>query len=209
MLRGLVLTIVVVVLVLQFLASLFETALYAGEKIYLDNNDLAYTKGWLYNFKWAIKPISTVVALGLVLPAMCSCCCGGPDRRFGTGGRVFPSVLTFFSLVLTALWAVIVGYQVRNDDKTQLAVLVSDTINRGMFVYPLGDGFSLKNDCGKAPFALMDHGETACKLLKAETAMSIVCLSLWALTLVLSMFLFCIVRRNRVKPALDVKQPQY
>ncbi|KAJ2614095.1 hypothetical protein H4S08_001873 [Coemansia sp. RSA 1365] len=209
MLRGFVLTVVVVLLTLQFLASLFETALYAGEKIYMDKNDLIYTKGWLYNFKWAIKPISAVVALGLVLPAMCSCCCGGPDRRFGTGGRVFPSVLAFFSVALTALWAVIVGFQVRNNDKTLMKTLADIINDEGKLSYPLGDGFSLKNDCGTVPFTMVDHGTTVCKLLKAESAISIVCLGLWAVTLLLSMFLFCIVRRSRNKSALDVKQAHY
>ncbi|KAJ2497656.1 hypothetical protein GGH96_004945 [Coemansia sp. RSA 1972] len=198
MLRGFVLTLVLILLVLQFLASLFETALYAGEKIYMDQNDLLYTKGWLYFFKWVVKPLSAAIALSLVIPAMCSCCCGGPSRR-SAGGKTFPGVLMFFSLVLTALWAVIVGFQVRNNDRTTVSVLVDNTIAQGMFVYPLGDGFSFKNDCNAPPFSSMDRGTTVCRLLTAESAIAVVCLALWALAFLMSLFLHCIVRRNSAK----------
>ncbi|KAJ2159028.1 hypothetical protein GGF46_003320 [Coemansia sp. RSA 552] len=202
MLRGFLLGLVLVLLGIQFLASLFETALYAGEKIYLDHNDLLYTKGWLYYFKWVVKPLSAVLALGLVLPTLCSCCCGGPDRRFGRGGKTYPSVLAFFSLALTALWAVIVGFQVRDNGNTTVSELVTSTVNRGIFVYPLGDGFSLSNDCDAEPFPSIENGKTACKLLKAESAIAIVCLGLWGLSFLMSLFLLCVVRRskNQVKP---------
>ncbi|KAJ2779781.1 hypothetical protein H4R18_003809 [Coemansia javaensis] len=209
MLRGCLLGLVILLLLAQFLASVAETAVYAGEKVYLDNNNLLYTKGWFYNYKWVVKPLSAVVALGLVLPAICSCCCGGPDRRFGTGGRVFPSVLTFFSLALTALWAVVVGYQQRNGDSTLVNNLISQTISSGQFVYPLGTGFSLKNDCNAPPFTVMDHGTTVCALLKAETAVAIVCLGIWGLTLLLALFLFCFVRRRKVSPLADAKPTHY
>ncbi|KAJ2298269.1 hypothetical protein IWW55_004521 [Coemansia sp. RSA 2706] len=203
MIRGLILTLVLVLLVLQFLASLFETALYAGEKIYFDHNDLLYTRGWLYYFKWVVKPLSAALALGLVLPTLCSCCCGGPDRRFGTGGKAFPSMLAFFSVVLTALWAVIVGFQLRNDEHTTVSTLFNNTVSSGVFVYPLGDGFSLKNNCDAPPFPQIDHGKTACRLLKAESGMAIACLGLWALTFLMSVFLFCTVRRgNKIKPVV-------
>ncbi|KAJ2357074.1 hypothetical protein IWW50_002193 [Coemansia erecta] len=199
MLRGFLLTIVLVVLAVQFLASLFETALYAGEKIYLDQNDLLYTKGWLYIFKWVVKPLSAAIALALVIPAMCSCCCGG---RVG-GGKTFPGVLSFFSLVLTALWAVIVGFQLRNSERTTVTMLVDNTIANGVFVYPLGDGFSFKNDCEAPPFTSVDHGKTVCRLLTAESGIAIVCLGLWGLSLILSLFLHCVVRRNnKVKPGV-------
>ncbi|KAJ1839733.1 hypothetical protein LPJ70_004945 [Coemansia sp. RSA 2708] len=201
MIRGFLLTLVLLLLALQFLASLFETALYAGEKIYFDHNDLLYTRGWLYYFKWVVKPLSGVLALGLVLPTLCACCCGGPDRRFGTGGKGFPSVLAFFSVVLTGLWAVIVGFQLRNNEHTTVSTLVSNTVSSGVFVYPLGDGFSLKNDCDAAPFPQIDHGKTACRLLKAESGMAIGCLGLWALTFLMSLFLLCNARRtSKIKP---------
>ncbi|KAJ1727445.1 hypothetical protein LPJ61_004564 [Coemansia biformis] len=199
MLRGCALGLVVVLLLLQFLCSLFETALYAGEKVYFDNNDLLYTKGWLYYFKWVIKPLSAAIALGLVLPAICSCCCGGSSGRFGTGGRVFPSVLAFFSLALTVLWAIIVGFQTRNSDRTTVGFIIGSSIAGGQFVYPLGDGFSLKNDCNAPPFTTVDHGTTACGLLKAESAVSIVCMGLWAIMLLISATLFCCVRRGTPK----------
>ncbi|KAJ1825996.1 hypothetical protein LPJ56_002405, partial [Coemansia sp. RSA 2599] len=188
------------VLVLQVLASLVETAVYAGEKIFLDKYDLAYTKGWQYYFKWVIKPLSAVIAFSLLVPTLCSCC-RGPSSSTGRGGRVYPSVLGFLSLVMTALWAVIVGYQVRNTDNTTADSIINNTLANNMFVYPLGEGFSLKNDCNAVPFTMIDNGSTACKLLKAESGLSIGCLGLWGLTFIFSTLLCCIVRRTRQKHA--------
>ncbi|KAI9500460.1 hypothetical protein GGI25_006048 [Coemansia spiralis] len=204
MLRGFVLTLVFFILALQVLASLFETALYAGEKVFLDHNNLAYTKGWLYYFKWVVKPLSAFIAIVMLVSTMCSCCCGG-SRRYGSGrvSSKFGSVLGFFSLIFTVLWAIIVGFQVRNSNKTVVQYVVSSITNSASIVYPLGDGFSFKNDCKNVPFTLVDHGETACKLLKAESAVAIACLGLWALTLIMSFFLCCIARR-RVDKAGDV-----
>ncbi|KAJ1740489.1 hypothetical protein LPJ78_004371 [Coemansia sp. RSA 989] len=202
MLRGCLLTLVAVLLVLQFLASLFETALYAGEKIYFDHNNLLYTRGWLYYFKWVIKPLSAALALSLVLQTLCSCCCGGPSKRTGRGGKGYPSILAFCSIVMTALWAVIVGFQLRNDGNTTVSVLVDNTITSGVFVYPLGDGFSLRNDCSASPFTLIEHGKTACRLLLAESGIAIVCLGLWALSFLFALFLFCVVsRKSKIEPA--------
>ncbi|KAJ1940591.1 hypothetical protein FBU59_003766, partial [Linderina macrospora] len=105
MLRGFLLTLVFLFLTLQVLASLFETGLYAAEKIYFDKYDLTYTRGWLYYFKWVVKCLSLGVALVLTIGSLCSCCCGGPKRN-GAGGRSFPRALGFFSFILTGLWAV-------------------------------------------------------------------------------------------------------
>ncbi|KAJ1893587.1 hypothetical protein LPJ66_005658 [Kickxella alabastrina] len=198
MLRGFVITLVIVLLVLQALSSLFETGIYAGVQVFLDKNDLAYTKGWQYYFKWVVKPLSAVTALGLLISSMCSCCCGGPKRSADIrGGRTFPSVLGFFSLVLTALWAVVVAFQVRDTNATTVETIFNSSFVNQAFIYPLGKGFSLKNDCKASPFTLMEHGETACTLLKAETALTVVCLALWALTFIFSTLLCCIVRRTR------------
>ncbi|KAJ1852705.1 hypothetical protein H4R99_002569 [Coemansia sp. RSA 1722] len=190
--RRFILFLVGLALLLLVAVSLVETAVYAGEKIFLDKYDLAYTKGWQYYFKWVVKPLSAVMAFSLVLPTLCSCC-------GGRGGRVYPAVLGFVSLVMTALWAVIVGYQVRNSDNTTADSIINNTLANNMFVYPLGEGFSLKNDCNAVPFTVIDNGSTACKLLKAESGLSIGCLGLWGLTFIFSTFLCCIVNRARNK----------
>ncbi|KAJ1956251.1 hypothetical protein EC988_001448 [Linderina pennispora] len=209
MLRGFLLTLVFSLLALQVISSLFETGLYAAEKIYFDQNDLTYTKGWLYYFKWVVKCLSLGVALVLLVGSLCSCCCGGP-KNSGSGGRRFPRALGFFSLILTALWAVVVAFQVRNNDKTNVTSIISTSIQAQKFVYPLGDGFSLKNDCSAYPFTSIDHGTTACKLLLAESAVAIACLGLWALTLIFSFFLCCTVSRTQKKNVQQVAwaQPQ-
>ncbi|KAJ1642198.1 hypothetical protein LPJ64_005935 [Coemansia asiatica] len=199
--RRFILFLVGLVLVLQVLASLVETAVYAGEKIFLDKYDLAYTKGWQYYFKWVIKPLSAAIAFSLLLPTLCSCC-RGPDRSKGRG-HVYPSILGFLSLVMTALWAVIVGYQVRNTDNTTANSIIHNTLANNMFVYPLGEGFSLKNNCNASPFTMIDNGSTACKLLKAESGLSIGCLGLWGLTFIFSTLLCCIVRRAHQKHVSD------
>ncbi|KAJ2683332.1 hypothetical protein H4R19_007011, partial [Coemansia spiralis] len=191
MLGRCMLFLVVLLLLAQFLSSLAETALYAGEKVYFDNNDILYTKGWLYNFKWAVKPLSAVLSLSLVLPALCSCCRPNQSQGCGTGGKVFPSVLAFISLVMTALWAVIVGYQESNSERTTVGFLINSSIAGGQFVYPMGYGFSLKNDCNSPFFTQVDHGTTACGLLKADSALSIVCMGIWAVLLLTSLTLFC------------------
>ncbi|KAJ2239303.1 hypothetical protein GGI13_008065, partial [Coemansia sp. RSA 455] len=59
-------------------------------------------------------------------------------------------------------------------------------------------GFSLKNDCDASPFTLFDHGSTACKLLKTDSAVAFACLGLWAISLLFSGFLLCTVNRGRV-----------
>ncbi|KAJ2891896.1 hypothetical protein IWW38_003431 [Coemansia aciculifera] len=199
--RRCLLFLVFLVLALQALASLFETGLYAGEKVYLDHNDLAYTKGWLYYFKWVVKPLSAAVAILLGFSTVCSCIFGGPDRQTRQGGRAFPTVLLMASVVMTALWTVIGVYQSKNDDSTTVTAIINESIRSSFFVYPLGNGFSLKNDCSAIPFTLIDHGTTACKLLKAESAVAFACLGLWALSLLLAVFLLCSVRRGgRVYP---------
>ncbi|KAJ1961150.1 hypothetical protein GGI12_003411 [Dipsacomyces acuminosporus] len=197
MLRGFLLTIVFLLLALQLLASLFETGLYAGEKIFLENNNLLYTRGWLFYYKWVVKPLSAFAALVLLIVNTCSCCCGGPNRKTGKGGRSYPSTLGFVSLVLTALWAVIVGFQLRHSDSTTVSTIVDNTIRQRMFIYPLGDGFSLNNDCNASPFTLVESGTTACKLLKAESGVAIGCMGLWALTFVFSLLVCCTVRRRK------------
>ncbi|KAJ2001230.1 hypothetical protein GGI04_000626 [Coemansia thaxteri] len=194
-LRGCALFVVFFVLVAQVLASLFETGFYAAEKVYMDNNDLFYTKGWQYYFKWVVKPLSAVMAIFLLVSTLCSCVFGGPDRRTRQGGRGFPGALGVVSAVLVALWTVICVYQMR--DGSTVTSIVNTSVSSGMFVYPLGQGFSLKNDCNASPFTLVEHGTTACQLLKAESAVAFACLGLWALTLVLSTLLCCIVGRRR------------
>ncbi|KAJ2401097.1 hypothetical protein GGI23_001617 [Coemansia sp. RSA 2559] len=204
MLRGLVLTLVFICMALQALTSLFETALYAGEKVYLDHNDLWYTKGWLYYFKWVVKPLSAGIALVMILSTMCACCCGGGRKSItGRASTKFAGFLGFISLVMSVLWGIIVGFQVRNNNRTIVQVVVSSFTSTATLVYPLGDGFSFKNKCNEAPFTLVDKGETACKLLKAESAVAIVCFGLWLLTLIFSFFLCCIARRRAVDKVGD------
>ncbi|KAJ2487391.1 hypothetical protein IWW37_005251 [Coemansia sp. RSA 2050] len=195
--RRCLLFLVFIVLALQALASLFETGLYAGEKVFLDNNDLAYTKGWLYYFKWVVKPLSAAVAIFLSFSTVCSCIFGGPDKATRQGGRAFPITLSVFSVIMTALWAVICAYQMKDSDSTSTLAIINNSFANNMFVYPLGQGFSLKNDCDASPFTLIDHGSTACKLLKAESAVAFACLGLWALSFLFSTFLLCIVSRGR------------
>ncbi|KAI8319623.1 hypothetical protein GQ54DRAFT_30881 [Martensiomyces pterosporus] len=209
MLRGFLLTIIFILLALQVIASLFETGLYAAEKIYLEDKSLAYSRGWLFYFKWVVKPLSAGVSLVLLIINMCSCCCGGPNRKTGRGGRTYPSVLGFFSLVLTGLWAVIVGFQLRNNDTTKASTLITSTIQARAFVYPLGEGFSLSNDCSAVPFTLIDFGTTACKLLKAESGVAIACLGLWALTFVFSLFVCCTVRRGKNQQPMTFTPTNY
>ncbi|KAJ2547928.1 hypothetical protein EV175_005030 [Coemansia sp. RSA 1933] len=197
MLRGFVLTLVFLCVGLQALASLFETAMYAGEKVYLDHNDFWYTKGWLYYFKWVVKPLSAAIALVLLLSTMCACCCGGGRASItGRASTKFASFLGFLSLVMSVLWGIIVGFLARNNNKTIVQVVISSLTNNATIEFPLGEGFSFKNQCDQSPFTLVDKGETACKLLKADSAVAIVCFGLWLLTLVFSFFLCCIARRR-------------
>ncbi|KAJ2785005.1 hypothetical protein GGI15_002071 [Coemansia interrupta] len=210
MLRGCILFFVGLILFLQALASIVETGIYIGEKVVLDHNHLAYSKGWLYYFKWVVKPLSASVAVSLFFSALCSCCCGGPDRVTGRGGRTFPMVMAFFSFVLTVLWAIIVGFMVHYSDETTGTAIVNNTIANQAFVYPLGKGFSLKNDCEAIPFTAMDHGTTACRLLLVESGISIVCLGLWAILFIFSFFLLCAVRRiqnKHVSPTVEAFSP--
>ncbi|KAJ1887684.1 hypothetical protein GGH13_009937 [Coemansia sp. S155-1] len=196
--RRCLLFIVFLVLALQVLASLFETGLYAGEKVFLDNNDLMYTKGWLYYFKWVVKPLSAALAIFLSLSTVCSCIFGGPDKATRQGGRAFPITLGVFSVIMTALWAVICAYQMKDADSTSITAIINNSFAANNFVYPLGQGFSLKNDCDASPFTLFDHGSTACKLLKTDSAVAFACLGLWAISLLFSGFLLCTVNRGRV-----------
>ncbi|KAJ2504326.1 hypothetical protein GGF44_003778 [Coemansia sp. RSA 1694] len=194
--RRCLLFLVFVVLALQALASLLETGLYAGEKVYLDNNDLAYTKGWLYYFKWVVKPLSAALAIFLSFSTVCSCIFGGPDKQTRQGGRAFPITLGVVSVVMTALWAVICAYLMKDDDSTTVTAIINNSISAQYFVYPLGQGFSLKNDCSASPFTLIEHGSTACTLLKVESAVAFACLGLWAISILFSAFLVCAVRRG-------------
>ncbi|KAJ2796877.1 hypothetical protein H4R21_004542 [Coemansia helicoidea] len=182
---------VIVLLLFQFFCSLAETGLYAGEKVYMDNNAILYTKGWLYNFKWAVKPLSAVISLGLVVPALCSCCRPNTSQGCGTGGKIFPSVLAFFSLAMAILWAIIVGFQERNNEHNTVGFLINSSTAGGQLIYPLGYGFSLKNDCDAPLFAQVDFGTTACTILKADSAIAVVCLAVWGVLLLLSLTLFC------------------
>ncbi|KAJ2720951.1 hypothetical protein GGI07_004301 [Coemansia sp. Benny D115] len=193
--RRFIIAVVIFLLVLQILASLVETGIYAGAKIVLDKNDLAYTKGWQYYFKWVVKPLSAGLALALGFFGLCSCLRRNADPHSGRPRRTFMTVLTIISTIMSVLWAIVVAYQVRDNDDTTVNAIINDSVaNRG-FVYPLGKGFSLKNKCDEAPFTLLDHGSTACKLLKAESGLAIGCLGLWGLTLIMSFFLCCSVRR--------------
>ncbi|KAJ2741090.1 hypothetical protein GGI20_005431 [Coemansia sp. BCRC 34301] len=192
---------VFLILALQAVASLFETGLYAGEKVFLDNNDLMYTKGWLYYYKWVVKPLSAGLAIFLAFSTVCSCIFGGPDKQTRQGGRAFPITLGVVSVVLTALWAVICAYLMKDDDRTTVTGIINDSVSAQQFVYPLGHGFSLKNDCKASPFTLFEHGETACTLLKVESAVAFACLGLWVLSFLFSGFLLCSVHRSgRVSP---------
>ncbi|KAJ2057296.1 hypothetical protein GGI17_005730 [Coemansia sp. S146] len=199
--RRCLLFIVFLVLALQVLASLFETGLYAGEKVFLDNNDLMYTKGWLYYFKWVVKPLSAALAIFLSLSTVCSCIFGGPDKQTRQGGRAFPITLGVLSVIMTALWAVICAYLMKDEESTSITAIINNSVAANSFVYPLGQGFSLKNDCDASPFTLFDHGSTACKLLKVESAVAFACLGLWAISFLFSGFLLCTVNRGRVAPS--------
>ncbi|KAJ2826662.1 hypothetical protein FBU31_003387, partial [Coemansia sp. 'formosensis'] len=143
-------------------------------------------------------PLSAALAIFLSFSTVCSCIFGGPDKATRQGGRAFPITLGVFSAIMTALWAVICAYQMKDTDSTSATAIINNTISNNSFVYPLGQGFSLKNDCNAIPFTLYDHGSTACKLLKTESAVAFACLGLWALSFLFSAFLLCTVNSGRV-----------
>lgn len=203
MLRGCILFLVIALLLLQFLASLGLTGLYAAEKVYLDHRDLAYDQNWLYYFKWVVKPLSAAIALLMVLPTICSCICGSLKGKV-TGGMVYPSFLGFVSLAFSVLWGIIVGELARHSWRTTVHGMIKTTAFGHHAVYPLGQGFSLQNDCHQPPFTILMHGVRVCKLLKAESIVSIVAFAIWLLTLLASFGLCFIVRSNK-RPSSAVK----
>ncbi|KAJ1673604.1 hypothetical protein EV182_004911 [Spiromyces aspiralis] len=175
---------------LQFISSVGQIVIYAGNKIILDHEEIPYLKSWLYRYRWAVLPLSALLAAILFLLhicEMCVCC-----LRLGRDGRTLTTILFSFSLIMAVLWAVLVGYSYKD------APIYSDNFNSfaqefittRTFFFPLDTGISYKNDCNASPFTLINRGVDLCKLLTAESILAIVSLCLWGISLLGSIMVF-------------------
>lgn len=187
--------IVIALLALQFVASLGLTAFYAVEQIILANHHIEYSKGWLYYYKWVIKPTSAIVACFLCLTMVFRGLIAKIRSRL-THFISMPLMLTLMSLVFSGLWGVIFGFLITTHRQFDGDSVEGDDLQGGAITIPLGDGFSLQNNCHQKPFTLKDIGVKACMLLKAESITNLVCFGIWFVTFVCGIGLYVLHRRE-------------
>ncbi|KAJ1931969.1 hypothetical protein FBU59_006529 [Linderina macrospora] len=202
MLRDFLFPIIITLLGLQTLLSAVQIGFYATDRIQYGRHSLRYITDWRTYYRWAVLGSSLAIAFILMVASRRAPCGNDPYRKGWRRGRKYPAVVTVLSFLWTALWIVLAALQAFDHRQADYRKSHADAEDGSDFVFPLGQGFSLQNRCSLFPYTKVERGTTNCRLLRIESVLDIVAVTVWGLTFVSAVVLFFNKRRKNA-PSID------